>query len=264
MKPKSGANGALPWALAFATCALAACVSPSQLDVASPPKRAPTTPITAPTAAASSPLQQRAAPAPAIAPAAPLLAPPKVYTRIAGATPTADEIAVDREIDALLAEAMLIYDKREADPKNVLRAIQKNESALNVGLKFFGPNHPLIAVLHDNVAILQEAWGYGDAAVNHRTLALAIRRIQPTPNNAEHSDGLLKLGHALMAAERYDEAERTLKDALAKAEQHWGPKAAELIPSLVTLSQYYRIIAKNDSAAEGLMARARQIEADTQ
>jgi tetratricopeptide (TPR) repeat protein/phage gp36-like protein len=131
------------------------------------------------------------------------------------------------------------------------------EEALALRLRLRGEEHPEVAATLVRLGSLAHLSGQGDAVALFRR-ALVIREARARREPEELADLLNKLGAALGAKGRFDEAEATLRRSLALHEDLFGPEDLRIAKILHNLSgiAYYR---ERNGEAEKLIARALEI-----
>ena len=109
--------------------------------------------------------------------------------------------------------------------------------ALAIFEKAFGPEHPAVAIVLNNLGALHEAQGLLVEAEPLYRRALAIDEKSFGPNHPSVARDLNNLGALLGASHRFPEAERLIRRAVIIDEQSYGPKHPDVARNLNNLAR---------------------------
>jgi CHAT domain-containing protein/Tfp pilus assembly protein PilF len=130
--------------------------------------------------------------------------------------------------------------------------------ALAIDEEILGPNHPDVARVLVNLALLYQKQARISEAEALQKRALGIREKVFGRNNAETAQSLVGLAELYLSEARYTDAEPLFKQALAAQQKVLNPEHSDLALSMNDLGELYQIQGRF-SDAEPLLKRALNI-----
>ena len=137
-------------------------------------------------------------------------------------------------------------------------AEQYYKRSLEIKEKEFGPDHPDVATILNNMGVLYRGEGDYASAEPLYKRALAIREKALGPDHPEVATSLNNLGVLYSTRENYAAAEPLYKRALSIREKALGPNHADVAVTLNNLAVLYRATSREKEASR-LEQRAEKI-----
>jgi len=135
---------------------------------------------------------------------------------------------------------------------------QYYKRSLDITEKEFGPDHPDVATILNNLGVLYRSEGDYDAAEPLYKRSLGIREKALGPDHPEVATSLNNLGVLYASKGDHEKAEPLYKRALAIREKELGPNHPEVAVTLSNLAVLYRVVHREKEAFE-LEKRAEKI-----
>ncbi|MEM6992456.1 MAG: tetratricopeptide repeat protein [Myxococcota bacterium] len=121
-----------------------------------------------------------------------------------------------------------------------------------------GPMHPGVALLHNNLGVLDANLGHAELALQSYEKSLTIRGEVLGTTHPQYASTLSNSAQALFALGRLDEAKARAATALGTLEAALGPDHAD-VGTLVNLSAVLHDAAGDEERAEALFVRSTEI-----